>query len=616
MKKTSYFLLSLLATSMVALSVNGTKKVLKVNADTPLETYIEMSEGAFTDYTDAKGSFAEKDAKFWTEGYSFNALDTFFRGETKEGWTGTLTTRTWEQQTQYIYFTWGAANNKLVDSVLKMKLVIHCGSFRYEMSNDTFVGNPMVLRYFKVPDADYVTFNGDRFNIHIELVDGLDGDFGFHNFGYLHVNQSEEQVSDAMRYYINHMGDGKRFTDNETRRNWEIAKRKEIYDYYFSNTDLKKVFLRTVTNINDGFDDNREFLNHWYIDPYYDNNVPIETYVDQVIDFASARDPEGSAMPFNKSVSGFFRGWHDERGYEASDAGIYRFISRPFVLNEKGIVSIKMAGRGASLHVIDSTNQSDLAWIDVRSYNGDGDENNIALSGKNTVTMVRHIINLEEFAGRTIQLALADVHDHDWAAAYFDELRVNPLAYPTFNVDVVRQTNSTGTFYAVLTDKYVCSTHIDNDSNGVKYVATKDVVTRVDTTSIYEAYKFVDFFYNNVRKTLNFNSICSISDDLVEELKTKYNALGNSARGIVNYSEDYDRGRDYTGNWYEKAVNNDRYIEETVAYLISGAYKNVLYHGPVTLDVSNGFIAIIAIALTTMLVTLVGVALIRKKKSK
>ena len=181
------------------------------------ESYIPMESSFFTNWTNDAGVFADKNATFWAENYHFQAMDTFFRGEAAEGWTGTLVSRTWKQSTQYIYFTLGGARNFDVtgDPVhINVYYAGHVGS----IYNDTFVENPMLLRYFKIPDNVFAELkaNGDDFDMHIEIVDYQTEGYGFVNFGYLHVNQTEEQVSDAMRFYLNNM--------NHDSREWEVNK--------------------------------------------------------------------------------------------------------------------------------------------------------------------------------------------------------------------------------------------------------------------------------------------------------------------------------------------------------------------------------------------------------
>ena len=345
--------------------IGGSLSIKSVKAE-ELKTYIEMNEEFFTDWDSNAGEFASKDARFWGEGFSFEALDTFYRGEISEGWTGSLTSITWKQATQYIYFQWGGANN----SDDNVKLIFHYGEYSSEMFNDTFVENPMLLRYFKIPNEQYASLlESDRsgFDMYIEFIDNRTNDYGFHNFGYLHVNQSEEQVSDAMRYYLNNLSH-----DN---REWEVNKRKQILENYYLNDSLKTLFLRVVDNVNEDFEDNDEFLNHWYFDYSYYNNNNWDLHFDKLIGHDNYRPESSTNMPFN-NTNGYFRGWYENDelgGFVNGDGPIYRFLSRPFILNNQGIVSVKMSGRSASLHVIDAITREDLAWADLRTFSGEGD---------------------------------------------------------------------------------------------------------------------------------------------------------------------------------------------------------------------------------------------------
>ena len=379
------------------------------------ETEINIGPGFFYDFDYASGNLEYQDSIFWGK-YPFNSLGAFYRGESAESWTGTLVSRTWIQHTQYVYFLWSAQNNS--DNVY-LRFIYGPNNEQIILKNNAFVGNPMMLWYVKIPDDKFASLDKENgFDMHVELVDYSTSDYAFHNFGYLHVNQNEDEVSDAMRFYLNHL---KAPIDEE-----EINYHKNILNHYYYNAHLSEVFLKTVDNVNEDFEDNNKFVNHWYIDYNYDNNKALNRNVDVVIGTDTKRN--GSNMPFNKTGDGYFKGWYENsinQGYVASDEAIYRFISRPFILNETGLVSIKMAGRSASLHVIDANNHSDLAWIDVRSFSNEGDEYDIASSGFNTVTMVRHIINLEKYVGQKIQLAIADVFEDNWAAAYFDELITN-----------------------------------------------------------------------------------------------------------------------------------------------------------------------------------------------
>ena len=607
---------------IIATSNLGYKPTKQAKAD-ELEKYIPMESGFFTNWTDDAGAFPDRNATFWSEAYSFEALDTFYSGESKEPWTGTLTSRKWKQATQYIYFQLGAAKDYVENPV---HLVIHYGSYSENFFNNTFVENPMTLRYFKVPDEKFaeLTASNDDFEMYIEIVDTKESDYGFANFGYLHVNQTAESTSDAMRYFLNNL--------SSDTREWEVNKRKDIYNSYFANAAQREIFLRTVDNANEDFENNEQFLNHWYFDANYFNNDGETRHFDSVISTASARTAEASNMPYNKTGNGLFKGWYDDNGsggFTATDAAIYRFVSRPFVLGGNGLVSVKMAGRSASLHVIDTNTQTDLAWADLRTYNGDGGQDNVALGGMNTVTMVRHYINLEQYVGKTIQLAIADIYNSGWAASYFDELITKYETYPGFKVDFVTQTNGSGTFYATYLDRFINSTNFTNDSNGIKYNGDNDInkenesaiLNHVDETDFKAAYSFVNSFLAYARDNSRGTELCSvITSDTMKEYISTYNDLSESVKRIVCDSLDYQRYNATSENWYVVAPTALA-LGDDIAYI---AVKNNMQvvtfksaSANSSISVANTDVAIIGVTcLAIVLIILPIVLVIRRKKNQ
>nr|MCR5184746.1 hypothetical protein [Bacilli bacterium] len=234
--------LGLLGGAAVGLGQKGVK-VAKADG---LETYIPMESAFFTNWTDDAGSFADKNATFWGENYHFQALDTFFRGESKEGWTGTLTSRKWTQKTQYVYFTLGGARDFDHGDDGHAHLQFHVGGQNIDFYNNTFVENPMTLRYFKIPDELYASLNKETgFDMSVDVVDPVGYGYGFVNLGYFHVNQTLESTSDAMRYFLNNM--------NTDSREWEVNKRQEIMNTYYNNADQRAVFFAPVNNIDESF---------------------------------------------------------------------------------------------------------------------------------------------------------------------------------------------------------------------------------------------------------------------------------------------------------------------------------------------------------------------------
>ena len=556
MKKLTLIPLTLITGVLAIGYASSNKKEAKADSEV---TYIEMKADSFTDYTDAKGSFANADATFWGENYHFNALDTFFRGETAESWTGELTLKSWTQTTQYIYFTWGGAQNKET-----VYINVHYGEHVYKYENDCFTENPMMLHYFKIPDEDFVASE----TMYLELKDGATADYGFHNFGYLHVNQTKEQVSDAMRYYLNNM--------NRDGREWEVNKRKQILNLYYSKSYLKEVFCSPVSNIDEDFEDNEKFIKHWYLDYNYDNNLELDRHPDVALSNRTVRD--GSNMPFNKTDARFFTGWFENgQGYVASDAPIYRFISRPFVLSGTGLISVKMAGRSASLHVIDTETQQDLVWADLLSYNGSGDEYKL-YEGFNTVTMVRHYINLSAYLGRTIQLALADVYDNTWAASYFDELVTYYPSYPSFVIDVCAQGDTmTGYTYSYYFDKYINATVFNGETNpqGLKYVLESSVnqenenaiINTIDNSPIYEAHKFLENYYSSLRSLANEFSIEQASAENKKNVANQYRVLSTDAKAIVDQSSDLQYSS-FDSEWFKKSPDTSKKVSVVMSSLV------------------------------------------------
>lgn len=601
MKNLKRFLVVGLALGLVgggtAFALSHTEEMKAAKAD-DIETYIPMEASFFTNWTNDAGSFAGLDARFWGENYCFENLDTFYRGETGEGWTGTLTSRTWKQSTQYIYFQLGGAKDYDVTGD-PVHLKIHFGEYFDVFYNNTFVENPMTLRYFKIPDATFATLTAehDDFDMYIEIIDAQTSGYGFANFGYLHVNQTLESTSDAMRYFLNHLS-----TDS---REWEINKRKQIFNSYFDNEAQRAVFFAPVENANESFSSNSDFVNHWYFDyNYFNNNYNDPMHVDSAISTNTYRPDANTNMPFNND-GGFFRGWYegsDNNGFVASDGLRYRFISRPFVLRNSAIISVKMAGK-ASLQVLDATKKNtdgqaaDLAWIDNRGLQMDGNQSNMAESGFNTTAMVNHVINLEAYRGMTIQLAIADIDISGWSACYFDEIVVNYVDAPAFHVDVAEQTNNSGTFYPVYFDYFINAAKQTNENPlGIKYnegnsVNTDNdnaVLNYVDTSDSLAAYNVWKSYLDTVRGGKEGRNYCSaLTSDGVKSVLNAYNSVTSGAKRLVCLSDDFERVG--AGTWYN--VNPTIYGSNH-AYNLGHSLQYLGEENSIAITVYNSFGAI------------------------
>ena len=435
-----------------------------------------------------------------------------------------------------------------------------------------------------------------------------------------------------MRYFLNHMS-----TDS---REWEVNKRKEIFNTYFDNADQREVFFATTSDISESFSNDEEFVNHWYFDHnFFNNEYGTERHFDNAISTNTYRPGDGS-VPFNNDGA-FFRGWYegsDGNGFVAADNLRYRFVSRPFVLSGTGIISVKMAGK-ASLHVIDATAKNtdtqaaDLAWIDNKAMQMDGNMWNVAESGFNTTAMVTHVINLEAYLGRTIQLAICDYDTSGWSACYFDEIKVNYTARPTYHVDVAQQVNSAGTFYATYFDIYINSTcKSDGNQYGVIYnagnaVNTADdnaILNHVDTSDSFGAANVWKNYIDNVRGGKLGNSFCSIlKSDEVKAFLNAYNDLSATAKQLVCESDDFQRIG--TGDWY--CINPtifDALSQYNLGYAIQYlAEENnipvVVYRNDAAVSVSffnNNPSMIMIIVLAVSLILTIGLLVSYKKKRK
>lgn len=618
-----------------ALAIQHGKEMKVAKAD-ELETYIPMESTFFTNWTDDAGAFKNVGATFWGENYSFEALDTFYSGESKEGWTGTLTSKTWKQSTQYIYFQLGAAKDYGGEGD-HVHLKFHYGTYEYDFYNNTFVENPMVLRSFKIPDEQFSALKalGDDFDMSLDIVDPRTSDYGFANFGYLHVNQTLESCGNAMRYFLNHLS-----TDS---REWEVNKRKEIQNSYFNNSSLKEVFYAVSSDISDSFSTNTDFVNHWYFDHnYFNNEYGTERHFDVAISTNEFRPDNPTNMPFNND-GGFFRGWYESAeghtsGFVAADNLRYRFVSRPFVISETGIVSIKMSGK-ASLHIIDATvlnndtQQADLAWID-NEIHMDGDATNMALSSFNTTAMVNHVINLEAYLGKTVQLAICDRDTSGWSAAYFDELVVNYASRPAYHVDTCVQTNTSGTFYPSYFDIYINSSLISegnpkgiiyNASNSVNTANENAILNHVDSSDSLNAYNVWKSYIDNVRGGKEGRNYCSdLTSDGVKAVLNAYNSLSASAKQIVCASDDFERVG--TGDWWNinPTIYDDAHVynlahslqylaeeNEIAVTIYSGS--NIIHKAMLQPD-QTAFLVIVIV--TVIFVSLAALQFVLKKKKE
>ena len=584
---------------------------------TELEYSIEITKqsGFFTNWTADAGSFRGTEAVCYN-GKTLNALGTIFDGcLDHEGWTGTLNSRRWRQTTQWIYFEYGCANNIHIGEATEVKLVFHLWASEnadtpaksYDFYNDTFSQTTMVLRNFEIPSADYTALGGD-FYMSVDLVDGRGNDYGANEFGYLHVNQTHEQVSAAQWYYYTHCAEG------------ESASVGALRSHYYLNGSLRNGF---ATGFAESFDTQESFNTNWLKDGY--GNGDGTRHADKAISESTYRKG-GANLPFNNK-NGFFKGWYgganlddeDARGYVDNDWAIYRFVSKPFRLPENGIISVKMAGNGASLHLLDFDGSNDeLAWVDCRTFVTGGDGGLVAKGEVNSCTLVNHIINFSKYAGRVVQIGIADVANGDkaggWQTAYFDELKANYASLPSFNVEVVEQNGSS---YAILPDYYVKATEGDG---GVDYA--KDDGPATDASPLYGAYLVWKSYLDTVRGGKNGNNYCNDvrTSDEVKAMLNAYRVLSDDAKAVVWASEDYER----VGSGDYWTINPTIY-EGTDTYNIRRSVEYLASLNGISVNSSSAFLFMfgteaqgtaitIIIASTTLIALAIGLLMLRKKR--
>lgn len=634
-----------LALGAISAVTANDKEVSEVNATLEYDIAITEESNFFTNWNDPEfinadgktvpGQYKTAGASCWSG--NMNVFGTFFDGcnDGYEGWRGTLKSRKWQQTTQWIYFQWGCAkdNNRGTDQEVKLVFNFYQNendaspAFSRDYWNDTFSGCTMVLRNYFIENADFTALGGN-FYMSVDLVDQRTGDYGAHEFGNLHVNQTQQQVSDAQWYYCTHCVDAERSV-------------KELAGHYRTNESLRKAFVGTVGFAED-FESQEVFNANW-VEGVYGNNIgdgganPGTRHPDKAISESTYRT--GSNMPFNKTGNGLFKGWfggaNDDYedhnfGYTETDDAVYRFVSKPFILPDNGLVSIKMAGNSASLHLLDMENNSDLAWVDCKTFVSGGDENPIAKTGKNVCTMVRHIINFSKYGGRLVQLAIADVDNKEggWNAVYFDELKANYVSNPTFKIDVVEQ-DKDGTTYATYKDVYVSSveggTGVDYANDDGPETDNSPLKGAYDVwTSYLTATRYADVVVEETHYPVYGTNYCDVkTSDAVVTMLGAYNGLSEAAKRIVCASDDYERVGSNKDNWW--TINPTIYgassqysLGSSLQYFgrLNSVNVVVYNNGVVHYATSTDNTAIIVISAVTLLTALALTFVFFKRKQK
>ena len=539
----------------------------------------------------------------------FNALDSFFTGEGSgvgEDVTGYFDSVPWQQKKDYpyVYFTLaGNASNEIevrkndTDKTLVTKI-----------NNDQFNGNPMVLNYIAI-DTSGLTEGEELF---LRINDNSTSSYGFVTFGYLHVNASATDVSDAIWLHINSLSIRYENYPNENDFREANYRIRETMNFYLNGKASTNNILTLSSNKNlsadEDFESNNDFLDGWYRDAGHDANTGYEDgFADKTKNWGTIISTanhhfNNHELPFNKTGNGFFKGYlEDNTGFLASDNARYRFVSKPFVLSGDGIISIKMAGRPASVHVV--RGNVNLAYIDNKTY---GTEEENITNGNTGCTMVRHVINLNAFKDQVIQIAIADVDTGGtWGAVNFDDLvtkydSTNPFS---FKVDKAQQYS----VYNHYLDHYVSSSNAD-----IIYV---DETTRnnnaSDTSDFKKAADFLSTYYSTVRAKSNGCTYCGKDVDTSGLL---YNSLTPTAKDIVARSDDFDHTKTATKDTWssiETVIRNGGVGDTLVELGIIPAPSSTNL-----LKATSNNDAVVMIVVITSVATLLAIAFFAFKKKK
>lgn len=493
---------------------------------------------------------------FWGDRY-FNSPDYFYFGfdQNAEQWTGTITTREWVQKKRYVTVLISGGINpekNYINVYTKKSGQEKFDSFRITNSNfnNPYASCNFIEKVITVPETITDEDLAKGVTMKLEFVDNATKDYGFWCIGSLLANQTNYDVARSLSVHMNLLSQR---TDND-----KLA-RTHIINLYNTNAEFTPFTSLTLTDVGEDFEDGYGLTRLAYDHRY--GTLTETPYFDKAI--CSWYEGNGGAhMPYNKTGNNFFKGFYEGddssypfSGFIAGDDSVYRLLTPSFTLSGTGLISFKASQAGASVHVLngDSTSPNflqELAFIDIKTFSADGViHEDINLQDKYILTMVRHVVNLEAFLGKKIVLGLADVSTGGWGAANFDEIVTYYPTAPSFKVDLVTHNECAGREYkkyARVLDKYVSKT-ATTASGDIIYTEAAPAfiggdVPTADTSVYAEAASFLSYYYSTFRDNNVGSTFCGvITNDQKVELGTKYNALSEGAKTIVDISEDYTR---------------------------------------------------------------------------
>ncbi len=492
---------------------------------------------------------------FW-EGRHFNALDSFYRGEWNEGWTGTIRSIDWVQDEScpYVTFTLGGNVNEgsylaIVDAEGNNATTDPDGKIVNDYFADPALSNNMIVRVVEIAESFYGK------PLHLEIHDVKTGGFGMINFGALSPNQTAEEVSDTLWEH----GFGGQGATVTTETNSDLAAQEYIWGKYTDPANAEYApFMEdarevTATSVEEDFESG-ELSSLWTVDLNYAENPDGTLYYDfdrtkAVSDISTISWAEKT--PFNKDGNYFLNSWNDQGG-AAHEGPRWRLLSKPFVLTGTGIVTAKMGGHNArlSLYAYDGDkplpDETPLASM-THEEKGWTDNLDCTLGGNN-VTMRRSYLDASEHVGKTVVLALEDFRATGiWGHAFFDSIStsVELSELSSFPLEIIEQKQdgwAAPRQFAVRSAFFGKSVEESSE----------------DIAPIAEASLFLDKYFATARPAGN-PTYCALPKEDALPLQKAYEALSPEAKSIVDLSGDYS----YEGYEETGTIDLTRPVEET-----------------------------------------------------
>lgn len=525
MKKSKF--LSLLGTLIVPTLLlgalfTGTKfsqPTIKASANVG-EKYIPFNAANFTvntnpvGFNDADDWVTGRYGTFWTHRY-FNALDNFYDGFRNEGWTGTVTSRTWTHTGGYLSFTLGGNpfdGANVVNRVAVMAGTTEIASIHNNAFQDPSLSLNMIVKVVDIP-TQYINAE-----LHLEIIDGKAGGFGGITFGALKVNQTALEVTRTVKTHQVSLAS----IDTDTVDAHKNSLAKTVTLSAYSADSVYTPFLNTtLTSVNEDFEVNG--MTNWGYDIDYSQISTENTDKYLGINFGTAVSSDTTFfdedVPFNKEGTSFYNGWAAVSTDEEETAK-YRYLSAPMTVTGSGIMSVKMGGRTSELQILNKDTLVTLATFRNPSFNDVPGLANIVSSGTRLATMTRVVVDAKAFLNQEVVIALADAEPGGgWGVAFFDELVTQYAVAPSFKLDLLSH----------------------QGENGV----IKDMFLGADGSDIKAAYTFLQGYYSALRASDNDFTYCSLLDGDPSVINTKlsqYDGLTSGARAIVDGSQDYSYG--------------------------------------------------------------------------